>query len=185
MLLECQPSVTNWATLVPTPSTETHFVMLHSIDARSALISISAILQVSCDGTRWTYSSTLPSTPPSLIPTAQQSQIPHLSYIDTLPFPKLRDHILGTLAVINEEQLCKDIVSGDWPVWGTAPWDPASWEFSEPFVRKWWFLLDEDILYMTNFWRQSNLQPLAIPYSERQRTSEQSLEIPAGLISQE
>jgi hypothetical protein len=64
--------------------------------------------------------------------------------------PQATDHILETLVAIKEEQLCMNITSGDWRIWETAPWDPTSWELPETFVRRWWFLLDED---MTNLWR--------------------------------
>ena len=72
------------------------------------------------------------------------------------------------LAVINEEELCRDLQSGDWKIWGGKPWEPRSWEFAADFVQRWWFLLDDEILWMTNFWRcQRQEEPLRLPHKQK------------------
>jgi hypothetical protein len=85
-----------------------------------------------------------------------------------IPFPVLRDWILETLAVINEEELCKDLQTDDWKIWGKKPWEPRSWEFAAGFVHKWWFLLDDEILRTTNFWRsQRQEELLGLPHKQK------------------
>jgi hypothetical protein len=66
--------------------------------------------------------------------------------------------------VLNENDFCRDMMDGDWKIWGNTPWDPQAWELSKKFVEKWWFLLDEDVLKSTNFWRAQRLEePLVLP----------------------
>ena len=60
------------------------------------------------------------------------------------------------------DQLFRDIIESgggreEWAglaVWG-EPWDPQSWEMSEPFVRKWAWLIEgcPEIMLSTNLWR--------------------------------
>lgn len=45
------------------------------------------------------------------------------------------------------------MLSEEWRIWGSTPWESHGWEIGEGFVRKWGFLLDEEILSGTNFWR--------------------------------
>ena len=40
-------------------------------------------------------------------------------------------------------------------VWGNIPWDETGWEIGERFAMKWWFLMDDEVLRTTNFWRAS------------------------------
>jgi hypothetical protein len=134
---------------------------MHSMNAVSAMFAISDVLSLTCSQRARTYA-------PSLLPTQRQKEIPHHGYIDMIPFPILRDRILEALAVINEEELCRDLQSGDWKIWGRKPWEPGSWEFAADFVHKWWFLLDDEILRMTNFWRcQWQEEPLRLPYKQK------------------
>jgi hypothetical protein len=46
------------------------------------------------------------------------------------------------------------MVSGDLKVWGSTPWDTLAWEVGPEFARKWWFLMDNEILRASNFWRR-------------------------------
>lgn len=91
--------------------------------------------------------------PPSLRPTSRQLLQPHRPYIDMMPWASLRDRILANISVINEMEFINDMLSENLKVWGTMPWDPMSWEFDGEMLRKWWFLMDEDIIRTTNFWR--------------------------------
>jgi hypothetical protein len=140
---------------------------MHSMNAINALFVISDILNLTCSQRPRTYCPITPG-PPSLLPTELQKTVPHHGYIDMIPFPILRDRILETLSVINEEELCRDLQSDDWKIWGKKPWEPGSWEFAQDFVLKWWFLLDDDILRMPNFWRmQRQEEPLRLPHKQK------------------
>ncbi len=154
----------SWITAVPEPTIDTTFIIMHSMNAVNALFVISDILNLTCSQIPRTYRPATPG-PSSLFPTELQRTIPHHGYIDMIPFPIIRDRILETLAVINEEELCHDLQSDEWKIWGKKPWEPKSWEFSGEFVLKWWFLLDDEILMMTNFWRmQRQEEPLKLPH---------------------
>lgn len=157
----------SWITTVPEPTTDTSFIIMLSMNACNAMFVISEVLNLTCSQRPRVYSPTTPG-PPSLMPTHLQQTIPHHGYIDMIPFPDLRDRILETLAVINEEELCRDLQSDDWKIWGKRPWEPKSWEFAQDFVLKWWFLLDDDILRMTNFWRmQRHEEPLRLHHKQK------------------
>src|SRR5450432_3446874 len=110
-----EQGATSWMTRVPCPSDEAHLIILHSMNACNAMVAISDILQLGCSARHRLYHPTRPH-PPSLEPTALQKVVPHHAYIDMIPFPTIRDRILETMTVINEEELCRDLVSEDWRV---------------------------------------------------------------------
>lgn len=95
--------------------------------------------------------STLPA---SLRPTPLQATVLHMPIIDCLPFATMRDRILSAAAVVDLDVLRGDLLSMGFTCWGRRPWDPRGWEIPTAFVEKWWWLLDEDIVTMTNFWRE-------------------------------
>ena len=67
--------------------------------------------------------------PPDLSPTALQKSIPHHPYIDIIPFPSFRDKLLrlADLNLIDGDDFCEGMYT-EWGVWGSRPWDKASWE---------------------------------------------------------
>jgi hypothetical protein len=102
--------------------------------------------------------------PSTLLPTPLQSQIPHLAFVAALPFPGLRDAIVKALETIDYNDLWKDAVSGGFFVWGSLPWASQGWEVTEAFARKWWFLMDQEVIETANFWRaQRGLKRLPRP----------------------
>lgn len=71
------------------------------------------------------------------------------------------------------DQLYRDIIETDgdqreWvglAVWGD-PWDPRSWEMSQPFARRWAWLIQgcPEIVLSSNKWREKRGEkPLAVP----------------------
>jgi hypothetical protein len=99
--------------------------------------------------------------PDSLQPTPLQKTLPHASWIDILPCAKMRDNAIRTSHNFDENELCRDVLGyGNQElnchmiVW-SDPWDPAGWEFSVGFMRKWGFLLRgcDRLLRETNRWR--------------------------------
>lgn len=107
--------------------------------------------------------------PPSLVPVEAQYLVAHDPIIDILPHARLRYNILHGIATgqVNAAEFSQRLrtsgsleqVSGNWQRRGVVVWtDPhqtSSWELSEPFVRRWYFLLNncEDLLAGTNAWR--------------------------------
>lgn len=122
--------------------------------------------------------------PPTLRPTQLQELVPHLPWLDLFPSSRLRDNLIAAFMQkrIDHEDLVKDLVGclfddgagmesqentaqkehGGNAVqdlglvaWGD-PWDIRGWEMTEPFIRKWRFLLAGcvDVIAATNKWRQ-------------------------------
>lgn len=136
---------------------------MHSLKTVSAMAAIAGLLQISCEAGLGFSISPFMAVPEPLRPTPLQELIPHLPYIDVIPLRSMRDKILSSLAAINELQLCLDLQEGAMMVWGEVAWDPRGWEVSQQFTQRWWFLLDEEMIRTTNFWRrQRGEKPLEI-----------------------
>lgn len=119
----------------------------------AAFNSIASLLKLACaDETGFSIRALANTLPPPIAPTLQQQIIPHQPYIDMLPWASLRDRVLKSLLVIDELDLLRDLEG--LRVWGSTPWDPMGWEVGSEFAQKWWFLMDEQILQTTNFWRR-------------------------------
>jgi hypothetical protein len=89
--------------------------------------------------------------PGPLTPTSLQELIPH-PYVDIIPFPTIRNKILSSLPVVDEDQLCNDLREGAWS--SGEMWPGIHWDGRYPSTsRKWWFLLD---VRTTNFWRRQS-----------------------------
>jgi hypothetical protein len=108
--------------------------------------------------------------PPPLRPTELQSRIIHHPYIDVIALGRLRDTILrfGN-AVVNGHEFCADLMGNGLDgqngaiVWGEA-WDPAAWEVTEKFAKKWsWlFIHAPEAIESTNRWRAKRGEPLLV-----------------------
>lgn len=100
--------------------------------------------------------------PDSLRPTCVQRAIPHHPWMDLWPIPKMRDNLLLAAGLFDEDKLCNVLLEFDdipneksgLVVWG-EPWDPASWEASESFIKEWTWAVKgcTELLDSTNFWR--------------------------------
>lgn len=91
---------------------------------------------------------------PDLAPTRLQHEVQHHPYIDLLPFCGLRDNLLVALdcGALDEPELCADI-DRHLRVWGRLPQLAMSYEWAPEFVDKWAWVLDEEVLKVSNFWR--------------------------------
>ncbi|KAK6213552.1 DUF3425 domain protein [Colletotrichum tabaci] len=115
-----------------------------------------------------------PSCPENMRPTQLQLAVEHHPWIDFFPHPAMRDNFLRVVAehgedYVDEDDMCRDIVDvgagagveeSALIVWG-EPWDPRGWEATEPFLRKWGWLLAgcPEMLEGTNYWRQKRGLP--------------------------
>ncbi|OJJ77079.1 hypothetical protein ASPBRDRAFT_190417 [Aspergillus brasiliensis CBS 101740] len=111
--------------------------------------------------------------PVSLRPTKIQMQVPHHPWLDFFPLPRLRDNLCLMIDRFDDDELCHDVM-GFWDnasdtcsllVWG-EPSDPANWEVTEQFIRKWpWVLRGcPELLKSTNRWRQKRGEKMIIRY---------------------
>ena len=82
----------------------------------------------------WTTSNPYPALAPhDICPTPLQLSTPHHPYIDIIGIPSLRDNILlSVLTEEQEDQLCLDIHSGAFTIWGSQPWNALGMYFPPP-----------------------------------------------------
>lgn len=82
--------------------------------------------------------------PEYLRPTPLQMAMPHVRWIDTFPFPRLRDNMILLDGLIDLDEFVRDL----WtmaslilrPQTQRATWDPASWTMGPEFSSKWGYL---------------------------------------------
>ncbi|KAK9376565.1 uncharacterized protein V1513DRAFT_251602 [Lipomyces chichibuensis] len=98
--------------------------------------------------------SDLIDIPPSLYPTQLQGIVPHIQYIDAIPFASLRDSLLLQLhsGGFDEIDFCSDLLADGFRIWGNDPTQPMAWEITEEFAKKWRWLMDDSILDIAKFW---------------------------------
>ncbi|KAH8423774.1 DUF3425 domain-containing protein [Aspergillus melleus] len=111
--------------------------------------------------------------PINLRPTALQRRNPHHPWLDFFPHPRMRDNLVAAGDTFDDEQLCIDIM-GFWDmsnescsmlVWGD-PSDPANWEVTEQFLRKWPWVVRGcgGLMEATNRWRASRGEKMIFRY---------------------
>ncbi|RDW61150.1 bZIP transcription factor [Aspergillus mulundensis] len=119
-----------------------------------------------------------PSFPASLRPTPTQLCTPHHPWLDLLPIPNMRDTLIraesalgnafddialcramcghGTLSPPDPGGVKGDIGRGETGIiiW-RDPWDPAGWEVTETFVRRWGWVVRgcTELFRSTDWWR--------------------------------
>ncbi|EXJ90887.1 hypothetical protein A1O1_03993 [Capronia coronata CBS 617.96] len=149
------PSVFLQSEMSLDPGRDTHFIIMHAMTASVAFIRIADLLELAClQDSGFNICAPIERLPPTIIPTLNQQTIPHRPYVDMLPWPSVRDRLLVTRSAINELEFVQDMSLDGLKIWGSTPWDPMAWEIGPAFARKWWFLLDDNIMHTTNFWRR-------------------------------
>ncbi|RFU36257.1 hypothetical protein B7463_g76, partial [Scytalidium lignicola] len=140
----------------PSPKNATNYILLHSTSTIGAILANAAVLHIDCSrrlGPGIFVQPHFPA-PPSLAPLSLQTVIPHPPYIDLIPIPPLRERLLIANDTIDPREIWNDLYIGDVKVWGSIPWEGNSWEISERFAVKWWFVMSDEVLTGTNFWRR-------------------------------
>jgi len=134
------------------PTCDIHFIVMKPLTALEAFTCIATILSLTCtQESGFNINVDFSTLPPPIQPTSQQQIVPHKAYVDMMPWSSMRDRLLNSLSVINEQEFVTDMLK--MKVWGVTPWDPTGWELSPEFAKKWWFLIDNGMLRTTNFWR--------------------------------
>lgn len=111
--------------------------------------------------------------PTNLQPTRIQKSVHHHPWLDFFPLPKMRDNLIEAGDDWDDEQLCHDIM-GFWGestmdagllVWG-EPWDVQNWEVTEPFLKKWQWVVRgcPELMNATNSWRACRGEKLIFRY---------------------
>jgi hypothetical protein len=147
---------------------DSHFIVLADMTACAALAVIAQRLDLDCQiRPGFHIRASTQNLPSSITPTQLQRSVPHRSYLDMLPWASLRDRLLKSLSVINEDEFMLEMRNGNLRIWGAVPWEPMGWEVSKEFAKRWWFLMDNGILQTTNFWRsQRGEKPLSLALLE-------------------
>ncbi|KAH8660191.1 hypothetical protein BX600DRAFT_55050 [Xylariales sp. PMI_506] len=115
---------------------------------------------------------TAPETPPlSLRPTVFQQAADHDLWIDSVPWPQMRDNLIRHQAAFDHDEFCSDVSGGLFEgfnytqthgviIWG-EPWSEDGWELTDGFVKKWNFLLEgcDQLIEATNRWRDLRGDP--------------------------
>ena len=109
-------------------------------------------------------SSQLPTT---WQPTPTQLSVPHHPLLDLLPWPSVRDRIIGVMALANDSgdgsttgsplvDFVYDIEDSaeGMRIWGSDPYDEASWEVGQVVFERWWFVFDKKVVEQSNTWRR-------------------------------
>ncbi|KAK4234445.1 hypothetical protein C8A03DRAFT_47220 [Achaetomium macrosporum] len=130
--------------------------------------------------------------PPAWQPTPTQLTVPHHPVLDLLPWPGVRDRMIGYLSL----DLPVDVgdgggntdggVSGGGSgsgtgsrlldfiydmedgaegvrIWGADPYDEANWEVGQVVFERWWFVFDKRVVELSNRWRRRRgAEPLRI-----------------------
>ncbi len=115
----------------------------------------------------------LKNLPRSLCPTSIQRSSHHHPWVDFFPYPQIRDNLIQAQGRYDKAQFCLDTL-GFWDpgspenmmlVWG-EPFDPASWEVTESFIKKWGWVIRgcPEILYSTNQWRARRGETMIFRY---------------------
>lgn len=133
---------------------DTHFI-IHGMNTLSALLTNARMLRIRCKPpyARGVPISSSSRTLASLSPTELQLRVPHFPYIDLLPFPSLRDKLLTFSESIDRDEIWSDLAAGGFIVWGKTSWDMRGWEVQTDFGNKWWWLMTDEVLEESNFWR--------------------------------
>lgn len=126
----------------PSPCDQQH-LKAPRIDFMVALGVCGSLLGLVCGHVMLRSSRQPPSVPDILHPTPLQLTTPHYSWIDRLPFPRMRDNLILLAHTINIEELFKDFFDTETFTVkeGGLPWDPTAWRMSPEFRAKWGYLL--------------------------------------------
>jgi len=96
--------------------------------------------------------------PPSLRPSLVQRTVPHESMIDELVNPDLRDSMIllrGRYDLVE----CLHLASSSLEVHGQDVLAHQNWEFKEPWLRAYGFLVEQPLLNVCNRWRRERGEP--------------------------
>ncbi|CAK7202459.1 hypothetical protein SEUCBS139899_005182 [Sporothrix eucalyptigena] len=105
--------------------------------------------------------------PPNWRPTHAQRYMPHHPALDILPWPSVREKLIGLfnlplherppiaadpLALVHLIYDLEDSAEG-LRIWGSDPYDPTCWEVGQLVFERWWFIFDREIIEQSNRWR--------------------------------
>lgn len=138
----------------------------------------------------WNNRSPLLTVPDNMMPVQEQFTVDHDILVDILPWPSVREKALKAIqaGVLDMDTFKRDAFFGckgdtdfeaAFQVHGASidddfffnstgaadlTMDPGSWQCSQSWLEKYWFLVDARIVRRTNWWRRmQGLPPVVIP----------------------
>ncbi|ORY84074.1 hypothetical protein BCR35DRAFT_303120 [Leucosporidium creatinivorum] len=96
--------------------------------------------------------------PPSLKATVTQQTVPHSFFFDGIIFPSLRDRLILLKDQYDLQTLLNDLVDAV-DLHENDILIPSNWELSEGFLRKYWYVIDAEVLAISNRWRKERGEP--------------------------
>ncbi len=101
-------------------------------------------------------------------PTRAQRMIPHHPILDVMPWPAVRERLIGIFSLPFEVrpltaadplaliQFVYDLEDGaeGLRVWGSDPYDASCWEIGQLVFERWWFVFDREVVDQSNRWRE-------------------------------
>ena len=109
------------------------YSVLRAFVQNAGLLAIDPYLIADDDAlSPWTISNPYPALMPhDLSPTLLQLSTPHHPYLDMIAPSSLRDNVLlSAMTEEQENQLCFDMHSGSFTIWGSQPWNALGMWYS-------------------------------------------------------
>lgn len=111
---------------------------------------------------------TIALLPANWRPTRAQRFVPHHPALDILPWPSVREKLIGLFSLPLDERppiaadplalvhLIYDLEDNaeGLRIWGSDPYDPTCWEVGQLVFERWWFVFDRDIIEQSDRWRE-------------------------------
>ncbi|GAA5819952.1 hypothetical protein JCM11251_005423 [Rhodosporidiobolus azoricus] len=90
--------------------------------------------------------------PPSLRMSAVQQTVPHHPFFDGIIFSSMRDRLILLKDQYSVDELIQDFTVAI-QIHGDDLLSPDAWELSETFLKKYWYVIDQEVLDISNRWR--------------------------------
>ncbi|OAQ86677.1 hypothetical protein VFPBJ_00717 [Purpureocillium lilacinum] len=168
---------------------DTYLLPVHELTLLRAMLRIAN--RIGCKEQLWSLDALSPfnrgnaapleQLPVAWRPTPSQVLVPHHPLLDFLPWPGVRDRIIGImslpddarppnamgpLALVNFAYDFEDNAEGV-RIYGADPYDPSCWEVGQVLFERWWFIFDRNVIENSNRWRRlRGAPPLALKGSE-------------------
>ncbi|EIM21832.1 hypothetical protein WALSEDRAFT_60263 [Wallemia mellicola CBS 633.66] len=97
--------------------------------------------------------------PPSLKPTITQRTVPHDNLIDGIIFSNLRDKLILQESKVDLRRFMRILLTNT-IIHGEDVLNWENWELGEEFCQNYWFLMDAQMLNVTNKWRNERGESL-------------------------
>lgn len=161
---------------------DSYFLAVPPLTLLRGLVRIATRLNAA--SSVWSLTSTSPfnlglgpdpsDLPAEWQPTPTQVLTPHHPVLDLLPWPAVRDRMIGVISLgdngmdgvpstsgsplVDFIYDIEDVAEGI-RIWGSDPYDQANWEVGQTVFEHWWFVFDKGVVERSNHWRRQRGAP--------------------------